>query len=155
MGIMKFQLHSDLHLEFAPYAIENAGADVLLLAGDICVASGFNTDLGARFLDFFDTVCHQFEAVCYVPGNHEFYGDDLSTGVQTLRDYLPYQNLHILDNSSVVLGDTKIVGTTLWSDIESRGPLVQMDCVATIADYQQIHHNGQKLTPTMTSPQKC
>ena len=35
---MRIAIASDLHLEFGGVALTNTGADVLVLAGDICVA---------------------------------------------------------------------------------------------------------------------
>jgi predicted phosphodiesterase len=39
---MKIAVCSDLHLEFSPITLENPGADVLVLSGDILI----ETDLG-------------------------------------------------------------------------------------------------------------
>ena len=48
---MKIALASDLHLEFADIMLKNTdGADVLLLAGDICVARDLIED-GSAFAE--------------------------------------------------------------------------------------------------------
>ena len=48
---MKIALASDLHLEFADIILKNTdGADVLLLAGDICVAKDLIED-GSAFAE--------------------------------------------------------------------------------------------------------
>ena len=94
---MKLQIVSDLHLEFNKYIeINNAGADILLLAGDICLAehlyrnpryitkedgtvvdtkgmpnNGFYAKDAENYLRFFEHVSKQFDTVLYVVGNHD------------------------------------------------------------------------------------
>jgi len=93
---MKIQLVSDLHLEFSDINIQNCGADVLILSGDIMVAQDLhdhpepaNTSdqrvianstglskrqqTAQRFRDFLKRCSFQFPHVVYVAGNHEFY----------------------------------------------------------------------------------
>ena len=48
---MKLALASDLHLEFGHIELENPGVDVLILSGDICVASKFGPDYDRFFND--------------------------------------------------------------------------------------------------------
>ena len=73
---MKIQLVSDLHLEFSDYNIKNeSNADVLILGGDIMVASKVHkpeSEYGIRFRDFLKRCSFQFPHVIYVMGNHEF-----------------------------------------------------------------------------------
>ena len=66
---MKIAYCSDLHLEFADLILTNdENADVLVLAGDICVAKHFT-----KKLEFFQKVSEEFPKVLYVIGNHEHY----------------------------------------------------------------------------------
>ena len=48
---MKLQIVSDLHLEFNDVTINNAGADILCLAGDVCLAKDLhkNNEKGEKF----------------------------------------------------------------------------------------------------------
>jgi predicted phosphohydrolase len=119
-----FQIASDLHIEFKndaipdPRTMINPVADVLILAGDI--GSLYKYD---QLKGFLALLCPSFEAVLYVPGNHEFYTieDYPSVGMaalfkrlKTLQAVIP--NLFILNKNSVTIGDICIAGCTLWSE---------------------------------------
>ena len=116
---MKIQYASDLHLEFAENKnyIENGGiepvGDVLVLAGDVSY-------LGERNMirqRFFDWCAEHFRETFIVPGNHEFYGGyDIA---QTMEDYeFAYRdNVTYMNNKSVMLDDTELFFTTLWTRI--------------------------------------
>ena len=117
---MRLQYASDLHLEFAENKsfIEDGGiepvGDVLVLAGDVSY-------LGDRKMwkrPFWDWCAEHFRETLVVPGNHEFYGGyDIG---QTMTDYeLEVRpNVRYLNNRSVVLGDTELFFTTLWTKID-------------------------------------
>lgn len=116
---MKIQYASDLHLEFAENRnfIEKGGitpaGDVLVLAGDV----SYLGDRNMMKRRFFDWAAEHFRETFIVPGNHEFYhGYDIA---QTMEDYeFAYRdNVRYLNNRSVVLGDTELFFTTLWTRI--------------------------------------
>lgn len=114
---IKFQVMSDLHLEFNPGngrgvidAIRPA-ADVLVLAGD--VLSLRHPAQAERSLR---DICDKFESVVYVPGNHEFYGLTPAEG-ESVLGYLGQMipNFHVLAyGRPVTIRDTRFVGDTLW-----------------------------------------
>jgi predicted phosphodiesterase len=63
--IMKIAYCSDLHLEFGPLELKNEkDADILILAGDICVESS-DFPMG-----FFENISKEFPLIFYVLGNH-------------------------------------------------------------------------------------
>ena len=72
---MKLQIVSDLHLEFNDVTVNNAGADILCLAGDISLAKDLvkDTPKGEKFRQFFNHVSKEFDTVLYIMGNHEHY----------------------------------------------------------------------------------
>ena len=81
---MKVRYFSDLHLEFADINIQNQnGADVLILSGDIMVATDVNDrdvyDLAGensksnRYHAFMQRCSARFPHVIYIAGNHESY----------------------------------------------------------------------------------
>ena len=116
---MIIQYASDLHLEFAENRnyIENGGieqvGDVLVLAGDV----SYLGDRNMMKRRFFDWCAEHFRETFIVPGNHEFYhGYDIA---QTMGDYefAFRDNVRYLNNKSVVLGDTELFFTTLWTKI--------------------------------------
>ncbi|NDB62173.1 hypothetical protein EB001_27605, partial [bacterium] len=70
---VKIQVVSDCHLEFGhDVHITNAGADVLVLAGDICIAKAFKNKErninNVGYYRFFDEVCANFKDVIYIMG---------------------------------------------------------------------------------------
>jgi len=91
---------SDVHLEFGQLPVNNdAGAEVLLLAGDICVAAGFLRERsGNEYHTFFRQCSEQFRDVVYIMGNHEHYNGDICTSYQILKTELDkYPNIHFLE----------------------------------------------------------
>jgi Icc-related predicted phosphoesterase len=126
----KIQIASDLHIETscenvpdpANYIYPNA--DVLVLAGDI--GSLYKID---QLRGFLEKLSELFQAILYIPGNHEFYTipnyDPISYNALKLRlKYLEQtiENLHILNRNSVRINNTCIVGCTLWSNPKSKVP---------------------------------
>ena len=117
-----FQIVSDLHIEISKADLDPADsitpiADVLILAGDI--GSLYKME---QLLPFLEKICLMFQAVLYIPGNHEFYTipdtrpvsyKALEKRLQSLEQSL--KNLYILNRGSVRIGDVCIAGCTLWS----------------------------------------
>ncbi len=127
---MKFQIISDIHLEFiSDFKIEPK-CDNLILAGDI----GYPHDIDYKF--FINCCSDKFKNVFLILGNHEFYNCDNSK-VRTIseiksivKSFLP-ENVYLLDNNIVYLTEdntvstikpnstsgrfVKIIGSTLWS----------------------------------------
>ena len=144
---MKIQIVSDLHLEFADILIKNEnGADVLILSGDIMVASKVHkpqSEYGIRFRDFLKRCSFQFPHVVYVAGNHEFYSDGrFFDGIEQLREAcMVHENVYFLERDTKVIDDVVFVGGTLWTDMNKFDPLtlhairdMMMDYRATVND---------------------
>src|SRR5688572_16308235 len=71
---VKFELLSDVHLEFGPLAAPEAGSKkdtVALLAGDIQV--------GLRGTEYLKQMADAYAKVCYTAGNHEYYGEKVQS----------------------------------------------------------------------------
>lgn len=129
---MKIQLVSDLHLEFNHNpVVENAGADVLVLAGDICMANGLKPEDEfmplPREAKFLRECAQKFAHVVYVMGNHEHYKHTFNDTASVIRETVAgLTNFHFLDNESVMIDGVKFLGTTLWTDMNDGCP-VTMD----------------------------
>lgn len=141
---MKIQNVSDLHLEFAPITIKNAGADVLTLSGDICVAHTLAApdlstlrDKRDAFRSFFKQVSKEFEKVFYVAGNHEHYHGRLDKTSAIIRDVLP-ENVHYLDNEIIEFGGVKFFGSTLWTDLNKNDPITIQVLKFAMNDYKLV-----------------
>ncbi|MGJ7494686.1 metallophosphoesterase [Variovorax sp. RT4R15] len=119
---MKLQLLSDLHLESHPRFVAEPApdADLLVLAGDI--GSYQN---GSRLTDP-DFGLGRFSPkngwptpVIYVPGNHEYDGDDFDAVHARLRDSCDALDILWLERETLVIGGIRFIGTTLWSDFDA------------------------------------
>lgn len=145
---MKLRILSDLHLEFCKFNPPQVEADAVILAGDI--GSGTNGIYWASY--------HFGNAgipVIYVPGNHEFYGWDMTNWTAEAFKVAKAHDIILGDCSSTLIekeGEqpVRILSATLWTDfalygvnsIESCGRLTQR----CLYDYTAIQKNGAVLT---------
>ena len=152
---MKIALASDVHLEFGDLDFENdSGADVLILGGDICVASDiaqrdpYNT-MGEhyrsnRFHAFFERCCSRFPHVIFIVGNHEHYHGDFAKTVPHFRDVLGYlKNLHILEKETFVLDDVTFIGGTLWTDMNKRSIRTLHEISRMMNDFRCVDNSAK------------
>jgi len=151
---MKIALASDLHLEFAPIVLDNTeGAEVLLLAGDICVAHDVIekdqpfANKSQIIHDFFYDCCNKFPHVVYVVGNHEHYHGDYKYTVSHLKKMLKYlPNLKILDIETWTLHDeVTFIGGTLWTDMNKEDSLTMFHMKSRMSDYHVIANSNRMI----------
>jgi Icc-related predicted phosphoesterase len=162
---MKIQLVSDLHLEFSDINIQNNGADVLILSGDIMVAQDLHdhpepantvdqkaiadgTGLGKRqqaaqrYRDFLKRCSFQFPHVVYIAGNHEFYNGKFYAGLDYLRaECAKFPNVYFLECDTKVIDDVVFVGGTLWTDMNKGDPLTQHAIQDMMNDFRIIRND--------------
>lgn len=122
---MKIQLLSDLHLEVHPQFVAQpaAGADVLVLAGDIGSYQSSTQVDGENFgLERFSPL-PQYASwpvpVLFVPGNHEYDSQDFDEARIRLQRTCDKLGLIWLDRETVVMDGVRFIGTTLWSDFDA------------------------------------
>jgi predicted phosphodiesterase len=150
--MMKIQLVSDIHLEFGQRStLDNAGADVLVLAGDICSARNIND-----YMWFFQDCASKFQNVVYIMGNHEHYKHTFNDTANVIRESpLRYSNVHFLDNETITIDGVKFIGATLWTD-NNKGCIVTEEKLRCgMNDFRLIKyrsHKGDyfKFTPSMS-----
>jgi len=122
MKSFKFQLFSDIHLEYYKSFPKIPKLEkYLILAGDIGKIDNTN------YKSFFDYCSSNWEKVFYILGNHEYYHSD-KTFNNLKEDYhiffKQYPNVYLLDNSYYDLDDNfRIIGSTLWSNPENTNGL--------------------------------
>ncbi|WP_280546914.1 metallophosphoesterase [Halomonas sp. 11-S5] len=58
----------------------------------------------------------QKNQIIYIAGNHEYYRTCMPEMRADLKKQATDNNIHLLDNNSVVLGGVRFLGTTLWTD---------------------------------------
>lgn len=140
---MKLALASDLHLEFGHIELENPGVDVLILSGDICVASKFGPDYDR----FFNDVSKAFKHVVYIVGNHEHYNGDFNKTIDTLRMVLArYENVHLLDKETFVLDDVTFIGGTLWTDMNKEDVTTLITMPSVMNDFRRVINSSRKVS---------
>lgn len=151
---MKIALASDLHLEFGPISLENDGADVLILSGDIIVANDLKerdvynikgyADRSNKFHTFFEECSARFPHVIYVMGNHEHYHGDFAKSHGILRDNLGHlRNLHILEREYVTIDDVTFIGGTLWTDMNNGDALTLYHMRTMMNDFRIVQNSNR------------
>ena len=144
---MKIALASDVHLEFGAIELKNTeAADVLILAGDICVAQHFKAQdkFVKRYLEFFKQCSEEFPQVIYVVGNHEHYHGDFAYTVIQLRDELKeFTNIHILDIETYTLNDVTFIGGTLWTDMNKEDAMTMHNMPRMMNDFMCVKNSDK------------
>jgi Icc-related predicted phosphoesterase len=152
---MRIAIASDVHLEFGDLILKNEeNADVLILSGDICVASDFRESDGIiengksqRYVDFFKRCTFEFPKVIYIAGNHEHYNGDYAETFTILRNYLGHiQNLHILDKEHVTIDDVTFIGGTLWTDMNAQDPVTLSHIRGMMNDFRIIQNSSEMVS---------
>jgi hypothetical protein len=136
MEKQKFRICSDLHSEFWrkenlwPELLPELETDkesILILAGDI----GTNTTLNKQW---FDEVVERFQDFVYINGNHEFYGSDINKSADDVV-------VRTFD-----AGKKKLVGATLWTDMNNANPLSMGLAQRGMSDYRVVRGNSPEHT---------
>ena len=144
---MKIQLASDLHLEFSDFNIENNNnAEVLILSGDIMIASKVHKPesmYGVRFRNFLKRVSEAFPHVVYVAGNHEFYDSGrFFGGLEDLESACSvHDNVYFLERATKTISDVLFIGGTLWTDMNKFDPLTMHAVRDMMNDYRTIRND--------------
>lgn len=107
---MKLRIFSDLHLSRRNWFEYNyLNEDIVIAAGDI--------DEGLGGIDFLDTVVPKKIPVLYVPGNHEYYGQNYHSLNKQFRNFNKTEsNVKVLLNDVYETEKVLFVGSTLWTD---------------------------------------
>lgn len=144
---MRIAVCSDLHLEFGPLSLENNdNADVLVLSGDILVATDLTVDneRSQRWHTFMDEVCDRFPHVVYVMGNHEHYHGDFAKSFGILQEkFRHHENLHLLDKDWFHLDGVTFIGGTLWTDMNKEDPMTINFAARRMNDYNGVNNSNK------------
>ncbi len=140
---IKLQYASDLHLEFPAnkeYLKQHPlqpNADVLVLAGDIVPFAMMD-----KHPNFFNYVSDHFEATYWLPGNHEYYHFDIAEKSGVLHEKIR-SNVFLVNNTSVVHENAKLIFSTLWSHISAG---YQWQIERSLNDFHLIKHKGYRFS---------
>ena len=142
---IKIQIISELHLEFMEKLpkflnyFKDKDAEYLFLAGDIGYPKYPHYNRGL-FYQFICWCTDNYKKVFYIMGNHEAYQTDMNCVIESIRKICEEKPNFIFLQKGIIsnLEDYKVVGCTLWSDIES-------ESYYRMNDRNNIIINGQKL----------
>lgn len=139
---------SDVHNEFGRLLVPKIADEantVLILAGDIGVAAKASQTINP----FLHDMCDRHRAVIYVCGNHEHYKGSLLRSHDKIAHSMKMdkqgyvkanapKNLHILENSTVVIDHVAFIGATFWTNFHGNNPIAMWDAQSLMNDYKLI-----------------
>jgi 3',5'-cyclic AMP phosphodiesterase CpdA len=159
---VRIAICSDLHLEFGDINLQNTdNADVLILGGDICVASDlgrpddnniFEGARSSRIVDFFKRCSFQFPHVILIMGNHEHYHGDFATSANKIKSMLEsnmLSNVYLLDKEIKTIDDVTFVGGTLWTDMNKNDEMTKFHVSRRMNDFQCVKNGARMVTRTV------
>jgi Icc-related predicted phosphoesterase len=143
---MKIAVCSDLHLEFGGIELKNTeSADVLILSGDICLASKME-----KFMGFFEHVNSEFPVSLMVMGNHEHYNGDFAKSPELIKQALVnLPNVHLLDKEIFKVNDVTFIGSTLWTDMNDDDPMTKFHVGDRMNDFRCVDNSNRMVTRTV------
>ncbi len=143
---LNIQYVSDLHLEFTEnenflnkFPIRPVG-EILILAGDIVPLVRLDD-----FNYFFDQLSNDFEAVFWIPGNHEYYHSDLGLKCSSFKEKIR-NNVWFLNNQEIIFEKFRLIFSTLWSHISLQNALLIQQ---SLNDFRMIKFKGKPFTPEL------
>lgn len=125
--------------------LDKTDADLIVLAGDI--------HKGTKGIDYAVSLAEsRVVPVIYVAGNHEYYGQEYFHTLQAMRyEAAKHENVHFLENGALVVGNTRFLGCTLWTNFTGDGSIrVERNVYVArggLMDFKLIRYNERKMTP--------
>ncbi|TCR68181.1 metallophosphoesterase [Bosea sp. BK604] len=117
---MRLLAVSDLHLEFGPFEFPQTMPEY-----DVAVFAG---DIGQPILGAIKWMSRQRQAgplsekpIVYVAGNHEFYASELQSNLAEAGQPADEAGIHLLHRRTVIIGQVRFIGCTLWTDYRLLG----------------------------------
>jgi predicted phosphodiesterase len=133
---MKLQILSDIHLEFEPFDIPQADADLIILAGDIGIGTKGLEWAASNAID---------KPVIYINGNHEYYRYAHPKLVNRMREMEFETDIYFLEKNECLIGDIRFLGCTLWTDFNLQGsvPLAMLQAGYGMNDFKLIRNSAR------------
>ncbi len=142
---MNIRLLSDLHLEFGYLdvpVLEGEDKDVLVLAGDVGIASKEHT-----YMPFLEEMSERFQDVIYIMGNHEHYHGSVNRSINKIQRAIKYNggchNVHPVNNLVVPIGDVSFVCSTMWASYDKGNPMTMYEAGLWMNDHKLIRHGPE------------
>ncbi|MEH6691077.1 MAG: metallophosphoesterase [Pseudorhizobium pelagicum] len=109
---MKAWIISDLHVHST-----RLPDDFVIPEADVCLCAGDVSGIIEMSLDFLSRHIAPRMPVVMVLGNHDYYGTTIAEALKVAK-HGSNDAIRILENETLVLGEVRIIGATLWTDFE-------------------------------------
>lgn len=130
------RIYSDIHLDFDvpkkgfdfsmlwfPDELETDKETTLVLAGDLWHAK---KPYDYHEQSWLKELSKKFQYVLFILGNHDFWGGNFPKEYENYKEVIKEQNLEnvfLLQDSIVEIGNNKFIGGTLWTDYKGGDPI--------------------------------
>lgn len=120
------QIVSDLHLSHSNpidySSIIKPTGDILAILGDIIEFDNSHHDIHRIWIDLLFYCSCNFKFVIIILGNHDYCTNDNSLSMKKIEKEIydmcmAFKNVCLLQNETVLVNNTLIVGSTLWSNV--------------------------------------
>lgn len=83
---------------------------------DVCICVGDITNSIDHTITFLLRFSEPRMQVIMILGNHDYYGSGIDFALERARRLIEGKRLYLLENESLILGDCRFIGATLWTD---------------------------------------
>lgn len=109
---MRAWIASDIHHA----RMDVLGSKLVVPKADVCVCAGDITNSIADSIAYVRRFIEPHMPVVLTLGNHDYYGSSIDFAIERARRLVEGTRIQLLENQSVILGDCRFVGATLWTD---------------------------------------
>jgi|TARA_R110002126_G_C10488131_1_gene502926 Icc-related predicted phosphoesterase len=134
---VKVWIASDLHVDAAPWQpLTVPEHDLLVIAGDVCEGPA------AAIAELWRIHAMTRKPVVFVPGNHDFL--DASLRPKEFES-LGWPVAVLQHGASILIGDVRFIGATLWTDFElgEQGYRPQAWAIGSMPEYRSVKHETE------------
>ncbi|NEI61253.1 metallophosphoesterase [Rhizobium leguminosarum] len=85
-------------------------------SADICICAGDVANFINDTIVYIRRVIEPKMPVVLVLGNHDYYGSSISSALESARRLVDGSGIHLLENDTVIVGNCRFIGATLWTD---------------------------------------
>lgn len=138
---MKIQFFTDIHNYDLSFKPEKTDADIIISSGDF--------DMGERSKLFFENLYKEHKKPIYsCLGNHDYWLGENMEYWDNYYNSINNDNIQILDNKTVVIDDTVLIFSTLWSDFDNKNPISMIAAESASNDFRKIRIGDRKINST-------
>jgi predicted phosphodiesterase len=120
---------------------------ILVLPGDLWTDNQAFERRYGQPTSWLEKQAARFHSIVLVLGNHDYWRGALARAPIKAKEHIAALNLtnvHLLERSTVCIGDVKFVGGTLWTDYNDGNYNVLVAARDIMKDYRQIRATGYR-----------